>query len=101
MTDVTSNEPSYFSVVSAPVYLYYNGGVFESHGAGNCNQLFGNAHLVWRNLSATYFTNASAGATATFKPSFTVNPFNIEEKPCSMYAINYQSGTGGDILWTS
>jgi hypothetical protein len=95
MVDNNTTASSAFTVVSSPAYNIYNGGAFESHGANDCNQLFGNGHLAWRGLSAQYFT--SPGHAAPWTPTFV--PIPVQD-PCSMTAINYESGNGGDILWT-
>lgn len=95
MVDYNTSATSAFTVVSSPVYDLYEGGVFESHNAQDCNQLFANGHLAWRGLSAQYFT--SPGHAAAWAPSFV--PI-YGEAPCSMTVTNYQSKTGGDILWT-
>lgn len=57
--------------------------------------LFGNGHLVWRSLSAQYFS--SPGHAVVWTPLFYPNP---DQAPCSMTAINYENGNGGDVLWT-
>jgi hypothetical protein len=95
--DVKTGLPSDFTVVSSPSYYEYVGGAFESYGASNCNMLFGGAHLVWRNLSAEYFS--SPGHETAYTPNFGAEVY-ADEDPCSMYAANYQSENGGDILWT-
>jgi hypothetical protein len=94
MVDNNTSRSSAFTVISSPVYTSYNGGAFESYHATDCNELFGNGHLSWRSLSARYFS--SPGHAVAFSPLFIPN---ADQAPCSMYALNYGSGTGGDILW--
>jgi hypothetical protein len=96
MVDYNTSASSAFTVVSSPSYYSYTGGAFESYNATDCNMLFGNGHLVWRDLSAQYFSSPGHAA-AYSNPSFEQD---IGEQPCGMYAINYAASNGGDILWT-
>lgn len=95
MVDYNTSASSAFTVVSSPAYRDYFAGAFESYHATDCNMLFGNGHLVWRSLSARYFS--SPGNSVAWTPVFISHP---DQAPCSMTAINYVNGDGGDILWT-
>lgn len=97
MLDENDNAESFFTVVSAPTYYNYSGGVYESYHATNCNQLAGNHHLVWRDLSADVF--ASPGNSVPYTPDFMVREYT-DSDPCSMYATNIGNENGGDIIWT-
>ncbi|HEX4833617.1 MAG TPA: hypothetical protein VH478_21280 [Trebonia sp.] len=95
MTDNNTGATSNIPVVSAPVYDTFYGGVYESYNAATCYMLFGNAHLTWRQEAVFYFS--SPGVYKRYTPKFGAE---ADASTCGMYAVNYTSEIGGDILWT-
>jgi hypothetical protein len=92
MFDDNTGAESEFTVGSSPAYTSLIG-MLESYNATNCNMLFANHHLVWRDLSVDKVVPPGGGTLIT--PSFYVDDVDQE---CSMKTAD--SSTGGDITWT-
>jgi len=91
--DGNTGQQSVFTVVSSPAYTTVIGGMFESYGASNCNMLFANHHLVFRDLAVDKLV--PPGGATPMTPQFHKN---VRDQECGMNTT--YSTSGGDITWT-
>jgi hypothetical protein len=91
--DPNTGADSHFNVGTSPAFTTVIGGMFESYFATNCQMLFANHHLVFRNLQVTRWL-AVAGLNAIL-PHFSKR---VVDQECSM-STSFTSNSG-DITWS-